>query len=270
MRTATRRRARTRRNPPRPIRGPGVAKVIETSAPPSVSILTSSVPASPPGSAATTPAATASSEASRPIASSSAGWPPPSSPLLDRSIRWWRSVRSSLRDTTRRRRRLQSRSTPSLRVRGPQPSWSSRTSPPTYEMPRPDRIGFEFARVGCSPACRRRPTERRSIVTPERGDYDRATIDQILDEALICHVAFNDGDGAPRCLPTIHARVGDNDLPARFHRRTSVEGAPRRRRGVHRGHDRGRSRDGAERLQPFDELSVRRGLRHRPRGDRRG
>jgi uncharacterized protein len=44
---------------------------------------------------------------------------------------------------------------------------------------------------------------------PERGDYDRATIDQILDEALICHVAFNDGDGAPRCLPTIHARVGD-------------------------------------------------------------
>lgn len=44
---------------------------------------------------------------------------------------------------------------------------------------------------------------------PERGDYDRATIDAILDEALICHVAFNDGDGAPRCLPTIHARVGD-------------------------------------------------------------
>ncbi|MGH2678889.1 MAG: pyridoxamine 5'-phosphate oxidase family protein [Actinomycetota bacterium] len=43
---------------------------------------------------------------------------------------------------------------------------------------------------------------------PERGDYDRSTIDQILDEALICHVAFNDGDGGPRCLPTIHARVG--------------------------------------------------------------
>ena len=44
---------------------------------------------------------------------------------------------------------------------------------------------------------------------PERGDYDRTTIDQILDEALICHVAFNDGGGAPRCLPTIHARVDD-------------------------------------------------------------
>jgi uncharacterized protein len=54
------------------------------------------------------------------------------------------------------------------------------------------------------------PTQRTQVHRhPERGDYDRATIDAILDEALICHVAFNDGDGAPRCLPTIHARVGD-------------------------------------------------------------
>jgi nitroimidazol reductase NimA-like FMN-containing flavoprotein (pyridoxamine 5'-phosphate oxidase superfamily) len=54
------------------------------------------------------------------------------------------------------------------------------------------------------------PTERTQVHRhPERGDYDRPTIDAILDEALICHVAFNDGEGAPRCLPTIHARVGD-------------------------------------------------------------
>ena len=54
------------------------------------------------------------------------------------------------------------------------------------------------------------PTERTQVHRhPERGDYDRATIEAIIDEALICHVAFNDGDGAPRCLPTIHARVGD-------------------------------------------------------------
>lgn len=54
------------------------------------------------------------------------------------------------------------------------------------------------------------PTPRTQVHRhPERGDYDRATIDSILDEALICHVAFNDGEGAPRCLPTIHARVGD-------------------------------------------------------------
>jgi nitroimidazol reductase NimA-like FMN-containing flavoprotein (pyridoxamine 5'-phosphate oxidase superfamily) len=37
--------------------------------------------------------------------------------------------------------------------------------------------------------------------------YDRETIDPILDEALICHVAFVDEHGSPRCLPTIHARV---------------------------------------------------------------
>ena len=54
------------------------------------------------------------------------------------------------------------------------------------------------------------PTKRTQVHRhPERGDYDRDTIDQILDEALICHVAFNDEKGAPRCLPTIHARVGD-------------------------------------------------------------
>jgi nitroimidazol reductase NimA-like FMN-containing flavoprotein (pyridoxamine 5'-phosphate oxidase superfamily) len=54
------------------------------------------------------------------------------------------------------------------------------------------------------------PSERTQVHRhPERGNYDRDTIDAILDEALICHVAFNDGDGAPRCLPTIHARVGD-------------------------------------------------------------
>jgi nitroimidazol reductase NimA-like FMN-containing flavoprotein (pyridoxamine 5'-phosphate oxidase superfamily) len=54
------------------------------------------------------------------------------------------------------------------------------------------------------------PSQRTRVHRhPERGDYDRATIDAILDEALICHVAFNDGEGAPRCLPTIHARVGD-------------------------------------------------------------
>ncbi|MFN8233983.1 MAG: pyridoxamine 5'-phosphate oxidase family protein [Actinomycetota bacterium] len=44
---------------------------------------------------------------------------------------------------------------------------------------------------------------------PERGDYDRATIDAILDEALICHVAWVGEDGGPRVIPTIHARDGD-------------------------------------------------------------
>jgi nitroimidazol reductase NimA-like FMN-containing flavoprotein (pyridoxamine 5'-phosphate oxidase superfamily) len=43
---------------------------------------------------------------------------------------------------------------------------------------------------------------------PERGAYDRATIDAILDEALICHVGFV-LDGQPFVIPTIHARDGD-------------------------------------------------------------
>ena len=43
---------------------------------------------------------------------------------------------------------------------------------------------------------------------PARGQYDRATIDAIVDEALICHVAFAEA-GQPFVIPTIHARMGD-------------------------------------------------------------
>ena len=43
---------------------------------------------------------------------------------------------------------------------------------------------------------------------PERGQYDQATIYAIIDEALICHVAFA-VDGQPFVIPTIHARLGD-------------------------------------------------------------
>jgi nitroimidazol reductase NimA-like FMN-containing flavoprotein (pyridoxamine 5'-phosphate oxidase superfamily) len=43
---------------------------------------------------------------------------------------------------------------------------------------------------------------------PERGAYDRAIIDAILDEALICHLGFV-VDGRPFVIPTIHAREGD-------------------------------------------------------------
>jgi len=38
--------------------------------------------------------------------------------------------------------------------------------------------------------------------------YDRAQIDAILDEALVCHVGFVH-DGQPFVIPTLHARVGD-------------------------------------------------------------
>jgi nitroimidazol reductase NimA-like FMN-containing flavoprotein (pyridoxamine 5'-phosphate oxidase superfamily) len=44
---------------------------------------------------------------------------------------------------------------------------------------------------------------------PDRGRYDRETIDAVLDAGLIAHVAFVDG-GRPICIPTLYARVGDD------------------------------------------------------------
>ena len=44
---------------------------------------------------------------------------------------------------------------------------------------------------------------------PERGHYDRATIDAILDASIVCHVATIDHDGRPLVIPNQHARVGD-------------------------------------------------------------
>ena len=41
----------------------------------------------------------------------------------------------------------------------------------------------------------------------ERGHYDRATIDPILDEGLVAHVGFA-VEGQPYVIPTLYARVG--------------------------------------------------------------
>ena len=43
---------------------------------------------------------------------------------------------------------------------------------------------------------------------PRRGVYDRATIDAILDEALVCHVGLVH-EAQPFVIPTIHFRIGD-------------------------------------------------------------
>ncbi len=43
---------------------------------------------------------------------------------------------------------------------------------------------------------------------PKRGHYDRETIYQIIDEALICHVGFVE-NGQPFVIPTNFARVED-------------------------------------------------------------
>jgi nitroimidazol reductase NimA-like FMN-containing flavoprotein (pyridoxamine 5'-phosphate oxidase superfamily) len=59
------------------------------------------------------------------------------------------------------------------------------------------------------PAIAEPPSARATVRRlRERGDYDRATIDAILDEALVCHLGVVVG-GAPVVLPTLHVRVGD-------------------------------------------------------------
>ena len=53
------------------------------------------------------------------------------------------------------------------------------------------------------------PTDRTRVRrVPQRGQYERETIDAILDETLISHVGFVH-DGAPVVIPTLHARLGD-------------------------------------------------------------
>lgn len=56
----------------------------------------------------------------------------------------------------------------------------------------------------CLAATPRTMLKRRT----ERGRRDRAAIDAIIDEALVCHVGFVDG-GAPVVLPASPWRIGD-------------------------------------------------------------
>ena len=53
-------------------------------------------------------------------------------------------------------------------------------------------------------------TERTRVRRlPERGNYERETIDSILDEAFICHVGFM-VEGQPYVIPTGFARIEDD------------------------------------------------------------
>ncbi len=56
----------------------------------------------------------------------------------------------------------------------------------------------------------RAPSERTKVRRePDRGVYDRAAIDAILDEGLVCHLGFVH-DGQPFVIPTLYGRVGDD------------------------------------------------------------
>ena len=113
------------------------------------------------------------------------------------------------------------------------------------------------------------PTERTRVRRhPERADYDRDMVERIVDEALICHVAWIDDEGRPRVLPTIQARVGDTLYLHGSRAARAWKAVAGGRRGLRRGDDRGRSRAGAERVQPLDELPQRRAVRAGARGHR--
>ena len=53
------------------------------------------------------------------------------------------------------------------------------------------------------------PTPRTRVVRePHRAVYDRATVNQILDEAFVCHIGFV-VEGQPYVIPTSYGRDGE-------------------------------------------------------------
>ena len=53
------------------------------------------------------------------------------------------------------------------------------------------------------------PSERTRVKRlPARAAYERATIDAVLDEGLVCHVGFT-VEAQPFVIPTAYARIGD-------------------------------------------------------------
>ena len=74
------------------------------------------------------------------------------------------------------------------------------------------------------------PTPRTTLKRlPKRASYDRAVIDSILDQALVCHVGF-ESERQPYVIPTLVVRIGDRVF---FHGsaasrmlRTAADGVP--------------------------------------------
>lgn len=75
-------------------------------------------------------------------------------------------------------------------------------------MPRSTARGWQYP-----PAMAPSPPSARTAVRrlPERGAYDRATADAILDEGLVAHVGLV-ADHGPVVIPLLYARDGDRVL----------------------------------------------------------
>lgn len=61
-----------------------------------------------------------------------------------------------------------------------------------------------------NPASAKAPSARTKIRRiPELADYQRQSLYAIIDEAYVCHIAFNDGESS-HCIPTACWRVEDH------------------------------------------------------------
>jgi uncharacterized protein len=74
------------------------------------------------------------------------------------------------------------------------------------------------------------PTARAKVRRlPERGRYERSTINAILDEGFVCHVGYV-GDEGPVVIPTAYARIGEllylHGAPANATLRQASSGVP--------------------------------------------
>ncbi len=74
------------------------------------------------------------------------------------------------------------------------------------------------------------PTARANVRRlPERGHYERSTINSILDEGFVCHVGYS-GDEGPVVIPTAYARIGEllylHGAPANATLRQASSGVP--------------------------------------------
>lgn len=78
----------------------------------------------------------------------------------------------------------------------------------THHSPRPDTGPATPPAISSAPnlAATDRSRVRRKT---ERGSHERATVNTILDEALICHLGFA-VDGRSWVFPTVHARIDDD------------------------------------------------------------
>lgn len=102
---------------------------------------------------------------------------------------------------------------------------------------------------------------------PDRGRYDRPTIDAILDAALVGHVGWM-LHGQPYVTPTAIWRQGDRLYWHGSAGSRMVREDEGRRRGLHHGDDPRRHHPRTLRARPFDELPLSHGSRTRIRGRR--